>query len=131
MLTTISCKTNAAKLDASYRESQALQEAQLGIDRNPELRDVYKESYIINVKLDEAHKERLDAYIEKNNAHCDAQQLSQQKQVIREYLGAQHNYGKKMQQVICSYFFPPVPVVKAEPKPYEITMLPSEARPEF
>ncbi len=76
--------------------------------------------------LNEAHQKLLDDYIQKNNEHCQTQQLNKQTSVIREYMGAEYNHGKRMQQIICGYFFPPEPtVVVPDSTSDKITPLPT------
>ena len=126
MLHALPGEADSAMQAGIAKEKRALQEAQLGIDKNPELLNTYKDSYISNLPLDEVHQKRLDDYIQRNSEHCQTQQLSKQKVVVREYLGSEHNYGKRMQQIICNYFFPPAPTVVVAPsKSDEITPLPA------
>lgn len=87
----------------------ALQKEQLGIDKNPKLLDMYKKSYIANLTLDEGHQKRFDDYAITQKAQRTTQGSSQIKTVIREYVSANHNYGKGMQHAICNYFFSPAP----------------------
>lgn len=116
----------SAAMQAGMSEAKrTLQKAQLGIKKNSELLNMYKDSYISNLTLDEVHQKRLDDYIQRNNEHCQAQQLSMQKVIVREYLGAEHNYGKRMQQIICNYFFSPPTTVVTPSKSDEITALPA------
>jgi hypothetical protein len=124
LLHTIPGETIDATSKDLGRKKRELQEAQLGININPELRKRYRPSYIANLPLNEESQRQLDAYIAENRVHTNTQQLSKQKGVIKEYLGADHNYGKKMQQIICNYFFPPVTTVVAPQQSDDITALP-------
>lgn len=62
-----------------------------------------------------------------NSSHCNGQKLKKQKDLLKEYLGAEHNSGKRMQHVIYDHFFftpAPVEIKNVSPSDRPITALP-------
>ncbi|MDI1351403.1 MAG: hypothetical protein PSV35_01325, partial [bacterium] len=55
--------------------------------------------------LSQARQNTLENYNIANSSHCNSQKLKKQKDILKEYLGAEHNSGKKMQQIIYDHFF--------------------------
>lgn len=118
-------ETHSVIQKAMKDKKRALQEEQLGIDKNPELLDMYQDNFIAKLQLNEVHQKKLEDYIQENDQHCKEQQLKNQKAAVKAYLGADHNYGKRMQQVICNHFFPPAAVSVAPQPTNEIRALPT------
>lgn len=102
----IALETQTAISTGYQDKKQQLQEEQLGIDKNPDLLNVYQSSYISNLVLDGTRQQSLDSYIEENQKRCKSQEFTRQKTIIGDYLSATHNTGKRMQHIICNFFSP-------------------------
>jgi len=76
----------------------------------------FQPAYIKNLELDSPHQEKLDAYDKANKAHLSTQRQDESKRLITEYIGAEHNNGKKVFQIIFGLFNPLDEKSKSMPK---------------
>lgn len=121
-----STATNQAITGSLQAKKRALQEEQFNSEGNSDSVE-NRETAISIVKLNPTHQRELDAYSNSNSAHCNSQKLQKQKDVIKDYLGADHNSGKRMQHIIYDHFFfkpAPVEIKNATPSDRPITALP-------
>ncbi len=106
-LTTIPQDEKSA-LDNDIRQKKwELQLSQLTSPEQPEPTSVYQKSYIANLELNESNIKKLELYNGERTIYYKQQAFEKQKSAVQEYLGAAKNAGKRMQNIIYFYFFPP------------------------